>query len=157
MSKILTREAEADRMLADYGPNAFGAIMAVLERQFTVLHNRAQVLLTLCGIIISTTGFSGRNIAGTGPWAKWLIVGGVSGVLVAAGWVCWGVLHLRWLSMQPGQDTRTWLLTSLAYRDLKTNNYRVGLTVMLVSLACYVGAIVIMLVNPHAAPNYAPR
>src|SRR5688572_22045038 len=115
MATVLTREAEADRILADYGPTAFGNIMVMLERQFAVLHNRAQVLLTLCGIIVSTTGFSGRNIAGTGPWAKWLIVGGVSGVLVAAGLVCWGVLHLRWLTMQPRQDCRAWLVASLAY------------------------------------------
>jgi hypothetical protein len=153
----LHRAAEADRILDSYGPKALGEIMAMLERQFTVLHNRAQVLLALCGIIVSTTGFSGRNVAGTGPWAQKLIVMGVLGVLVAAALVCWGVLHLRWLTMQPGEDTRAWLITSLGYRDYKTSCYRVGLLVMLVSLGAYVGAILIMLMNPHDAPGYPPR
>jgi hypothetical protein len=157
MRFCLTRESEADRILAHYGPEALADVMAMLERQFMVLHHRAQVLLALCGIIVSTTGFSGRNVAGTGPWAQRLIVGGVAGVLLAAAVVCFGVLHLRWLTMQPGADVRGWLITSLGYRDFKTNCYRVGLILMLLSIAAYVGAILIMLLNPKSAPNFAPR
>lgn len=154
----LPREQEADRILATYGSeNALAKIMEMLERQFGVLHNRAQVLLALGGIIISTTGFSGRNIAGTGPWAQGLIVIGVALVLLSAAVVCWGVLHLRWLTMQPGQALRDWLLASIAYRDYKTRTYRVALMIMLVGMTAYVAAIIIMLVNPHSAPAYLPR
>ncbi|MGB7156722.1 MAG: hypothetical protein WBD40_01570 [Tepidisphaeraceae bacterium] len=39
-----------------------------------VLHNRAQVLLALCGIVVTTTGFSGRLVAGTNAAAQWLII-----------------------------------------------------------------------------------
>lgn len=154
---ILPRDQEADRVLSYYGADALPAIMAMLERQFAVLHNRAQVLLGLCGIIISTTGFAGRNIAGTGPWAQGLVLAGIFLILLAAAVVCWGVLHLRWLTMQTGQGTRQWLITSLAYRDLKTRSYRVSLLIMLIGLTAYVAAIIIMLRNPHSAPNYAPR
>jgi len=145
----LSRTEEADRILALYGDD-LPAVMTMLERQFVVLHNRAQVLLTLCGIVISTTGFSGRIIAGTNALAQVLIVGGVALVLLSAAIVVWGVLHLRWLTMQVGADTRSWLLTSLVYRDKKTNAYRVGITVMLVGLTLYVGAIAVMLMYPHA-------
>jgi len=145
----LSRTEEADRILALYGDD-LPAVMTMLERQFVVLHNRAQVLLTLCGIVISTTGFSGRIIAGTNALAQVLIVGGVALVLLSAAIVVWGVLHLRWLTMQVGGDTRSWLLTSLVYRDKKTNAYRVGITVMLVGLTLYVGAIAVMLMYPHA-------
>jgi len=93
----LSRTEEADRILALYGDD-LPAVMTMLERQFVVLHNRAQVLLTLCGIVISTTGFSGRIIAGTNALAQVLIVGGVALVLLSAAIVVWGVLHLRWLS-----------------------------------------------------------
>ncbi|MBC8108030.1 MAG: hypothetical protein H7Z14_15690 [Anaerolineae bacterium] len=144
----LTRDQEADRILTVYG-NDLPGIMTMLERQFVVLHNRAQVLLTLCGIVISTTGFSGRIIAGTNPLAQFLIIGGVGLVLLSAVIVAWGVLHLYWLTMQTGQDTRSWLLNSLRYRDKKTQSYRVGLVVMLIGLALYVGAIAVMLLYPH--------
>ena len=144
----LSREQEVDRILTVYG-NDLAGIMTMLERQFVVLHNRAQVLLTLCGIVISTTGFSGRIIAGTNALAQWLIVAGVALVLLSAAIVVWGVLHLRWLTMQTGDDTRNWLLTSLNYRDKKTQSYRIGVVVMLIGLTLYAGAISVMLLYPH--------
>ena len=146
--RCLTRDEEADRILAVYRDD-LPAIMTMLERQFVVLHNRAQVLLTLCGIVISTTGFSGRIIAGTNVLAQVLIIGGVGLVLLSAAIVVWGVLHLRWLTMQHGENTRDWLLTSLNYRDMKTNSYRIGIVVMLIGLTLYVAAIAVMLLYPH--------
>ena len=144
----LTRDEEARRILREYGPDAFADIMEVLERQFAVLHNRAQVLLGLCGIIVSTTGFSGRLVAGTNVFAQALIIAGVALVLAAAAIVCWGVLHLRWLTMQAGKSIPDWLATSLKYRDTKTKAYRVGLMFLLAGLVLYSGAVAIMLLYP---------
>jgi len=83
----INRYEEADRILLVYQDDLPG-VMTILERQFVVLHNRAQVLLTLCGIVISTTGFSGRVIAGTNRLAQILIVAGVGLVLVSAAVLC---------------------------------------------------------------------
>jgi hypothetical protein len=157
MSKSLRRNDEADRILSHFGADALPAIMHMLNGQFVMLHNRAQVLLALGGIIISTTGFSGRNVAGTGPWSQRLIIIGVLLVLLSAAVVCYGVLHLRWLTMQNGAATREWLLTSLRYRDIKTAAYRVGVLLMIAGLTAYVAAILIMLSHPLSAPNFAPR
>ncbi|MGF1634648.1 MAG: hypothetical protein ACFCVE_12415 [Phycisphaerae bacterium] len=148
--KKLPLDAEADRILHAYGPDNFKDIMAMLERQFGVLHNRAQVLLALAGVVVTTTGFSGRLIAGTNAWAQGLIIAGVGITLLAAAVVCWGVLHLRWLTMQPGQTVRDWLLTSLRYRDRKTNFYFAGIWLLLLGLVVYVSAIAVMLLNPEA-------
>src|SRR4051812_4484915 len=118
----LTLDDEADRILSAYGdhPSKLGEIMSMLERQFAVLHNRAQVLLTLCGIVISTTGFSGRLIAATNRPAQVLVIVGVALVLFSAAVTVWGVQHLSWLTLQRGLLMREWLLTCLAYRDRKT-------------------------------------
>ncbi len=145
----LAREAEARRILNCYGDDLPG-IMAMLERQFGVLHNRAQVALVLCGVVISTTGFSGRLVAGTNRLSQVLIVAGLSLVVVAAGVVVRGVLHLRWLTMQGGDSTAQWLVTSLKYRDAKTNYYRVGVVILLVGLILYGGALAVTLLNPEA-------
>jgi hypothetical protein len=157
MSRSLARDAEADRILAHYGTDALPEIMHMLNGQFVILHNRAQVLLALGGIIISTTGFTGRNVAGTGPWAQKLVIAGMLLVLLSAAVVCYGVLHLRYLTMQNGDATRAWLLTSLRYRDIKTKAYRVGVILMIAGLTAYVIAIIIMLCHPFSAPNFAPR
>ncbi len=152
MPRALSHADEMSRILAAYGDRSFEPIMAMLERQFTVLHNRSQVVLTLCGIVISTTGFSGRLIAGTSPMAQLLVIVGVATVLLAAATVVLGVLHLRWLTQQLGADTAAWLDTTLRYRDRKTHFYRVGLVLLTLGLAFYVAAISLMLLHPTAAP-----
>lgn len=147
--KCLTRQQECERILRQYGTEKMDPIMSMLERQFGVLHNRTQVMLGLCGIVITTTGFSGRIIAGTNLAAQLLIINGIALVLLAAAVVVWSVLHLRWLTQQPGDDLKTWLTTALAYRDRKTEAYRVGVGLLLGGLTMYVLAIAIMLLYPE--------
>lgn len=144
----LTLDQEIARILGEYD-GKLPDIMSMLERQFTVLHNRAQVLLTLCGIVISTTGFSGRIVAGTNETAQILVVSGVGLILLAAIVCSWGVLHLRWLTLQKGDDIRAWLRASLRYRNIKTRSYRIAVIIMLFGLTTYCGALAIMLLNPH--------
>ncbi|MEY3000326.1 MAG: hypothetical protein RL648_540, partial [Verrucomicrobiota bacterium] len=55
---------EAERILEMCNGSLRDA-MAVVERQFSTLHNRAQVLFSFCGVVVTVTGFSGRLIAGT--------------------------------------------------------------------------------------------
>ena len=143
----LARDAEAARFLDRYGDD-LPAIMAVLERQFAVLHNRSQVALTLAGIVVSTVGFSGRLVAGTNLAAQVCVVAGISLVLASAACIVGGVMHLRWLSMQGGETTARWLVTCLAYRDRKTQFYRVGVALLLAGLVTYAAAVMIMLLNP---------
>ncbi|WP_437511004.1 hypothetical protein [Sorangium sp. So ce1099] len=155
--KKVTREEEADRFIELTGPGSWEVMHGILERQFAVLHNRAQVLIGLCGIVITTTGFSGRLIAGTSRAAQGLIIAGVAIVLLSATLIVWGVQHIRWLTQQPGGDIRGWLLVSLAYRDRKTTIYRVAIAFLLVGLSFYVIAIALMLLDPTAAPSSGGR
>ncbi|MCC6580297.1 MAG: hypothetical protein IT440_07625 [Phycisphaeraceae bacterium] len=145
----LNRQRELDRILDLYGPDQPVKAMELLERQFTILHNRAQVVLGLCGIVITTTGFSGRLVAGTSVLAQSLIVGGVGLSLLAGIVVVRGVLHLRWLTQQPGDEPRQWLAEALAYRDRKTSCYRAGLLILLAGMALYVVAMALMLLHPQ--------
>lgn len=147
------RQAEIDRIIRVYGRDDLRAIMEALERQFMVLHHRSQVLLGLSGIVITTTGFSGRLIAGTNELAKWLIIAGVALVMAAAATVCYGVLHLRWLTQQPGDDIERWLEQTLSYRDRKTRYYRIGIVLTMIGLTLYVGSIFVMLWLPKDFPG----
>jgi len=147
----LSRDQEHDRILREYAALPFDSVMAMLERQFALLHNRSQILLTLCGIVITTTGFSGRFIASTNRWAEYTVILSIVFALLSASIVVWRVLHLHWLTAQLGEDRSAWLKRSLAYRDQKTRGYRVGIWLLLVSLFFYVVAITIMLLNPPSA------
>ena len=149
--QMLERQAEADRIIATYGKDNPSKVMELLERQFVILANRAQVLLGLCGIVITTTGFSGRLVAGTNKVSQISIISGVVLILFAAAIVVRGVLHLRWISQQPGENVRDWLLETLSYRDQKMKYYRWAIVLLLLGLAFYVVAISIMLLNPEAS------
>ncbi len=148
-----TRQEEVRRIIQVYGRDDVRSIMEMLERHFMVLHHRSQVLLGLSGIVITTTGFSGRLIAGTNDLAKWLIISGVALVMAAAATVCYGVLHLRWLTQHPGQEIEPWLDLTLAYRDRKTRYYRIGIVMTMIGLALYVGSIFVMLWYPLDFPG----
>ncbi len=148
-----TRQKEIDRIIRIYSRDDARSIMEMVERHFMVLHHRSQVLLALSGIVITTTGFSGRLIAGTNQLAQWLIISGVALVMAAAATVCYGVLHLRWLTQHEGNDIEQWLDITLAYRDRKTRFYRVGIIMTMIGLGLYVGSIFVMLWLPLDFPG----
>lgn len=146
---LLDRNAERESILTRYGHERFEAIQGLMERQLDVLMSRAQLMLGLCGIAITTTGFSGRLIAGNSRLGQALIVGGLSLVLSAAALLVWGVLHLSWITQRDSQFIDVWLDAVLEYRDRKTRLFRVAIFLLLIGLALYVGAIAVMLLNPQ--------
>ena len=149
----LTHKQEIEQIQRAYGSENPRLIMELIERQFMVLHHRSQVLLGLSGIVVTTTGFSGRLIAGTNMLAQILIISGVAVVMAAAATVCLGVLHLTWITQHPGEHIDQWLERSLAYRDRKTHYYRIGIVLTIIGLGLYVGSIFVMLVNPLDFPG----
>lgn len=148
-ARYLTREGERESILARYGHERFEAIQAMVERQLDVLMSRSQLLLGLCGIAITTTGFSGRLIAGNSRLGQGLIIGGLGLVLCAASVLVWGVLHLTWITQRDSQFIDNWLMAVLEYRDRKTRLFRLSIILLLIGLTLYVGSIAVMLVNPQ--------
>jgi hypothetical protein len=151
MMTYLTREQEAERLLDVFGRDRFEPVLLQLQRQFDVLHGRAQVLLTLCGIVITVTGFSGRIIAQTGSEARTCVVAGLALVLLAGAIVIIGVLPLRWLTMHCGAVPRPWLDRMLELRDRKTRVYRLAIFTLLAGLILYVAALSMMLLSQQIA------
>src|SRR5581483_1358494 len=88
---------EAERIFKLCGSDTLKAYEMV-ERQLSVLVLRTQVMLSLSGIVITVTGFSGRAIAQTSDLARWSIASGILVVLASAAAAIWGVLRLHWLT-----------------------------------------------------------
>jgi len=148
----MTPEEEADQLMRLDPGGSTWRLLEFLERQFGVLHNRAQVLLGLSGVVVTVTGFSGRIIAGTHALAQGLIISGLVMTLLAAAVAVRGVLHLQWLTQFPLQagDVRQWLVACLGYRNRKTRAYRLAILMLLTGLTLYVSALALMLANPTA-------
>lgn len=146
-AQLLTSETEATRILAMCGGD-LQAAMAVVERQFNTLHNRAQVIFSFCGIVITVTGFSGRVIAGTSDLAQALIVGGLTVVVGCAFYMFHSVMTLRWATQRLAATNEETMLRVIRRRNMKTSSYRRGGYILFVGIVLYGMAIAMMLLNP---------
>lgn len=142
----LTRDEECERILRVSGDD-HQAIIAALDRQFRIIHNRAQVLLAICGVLLSTSVvlMTGKIIGRAKPMpgdpiGKLLIAAGATEIAATA-IIVGGVLNVRWMSQLEGRDLREWIGTSLRYRDGKTHAYRLGILLVLISMILYQSAV----------------
>lgn len=138
------RADEARRIVALVGGDARAAF-DLLERQLAVLVLRTQVLLSLSGIVITVTGFSGKAIAQTGALARGLVSAGIIIVLLAALTAILGVLRLRWLTELLEDDALALVTRALALRDAKSRFLKVAIVLFGVGFACYCWAIALLL------------
>lgn len=139
-------ERDEVRRIIQFANNDYARAFDVVEKQMSVLVLRTQVLLSLAGIVVTVTGFSGRTIAQTSEVARVLIATGIVVVLSSAAVAIGGVLRLRWLTQELGDEMEETLLRMVALRDSKTKFLTAALALFVVGFACYVGAIALMLV-----------
>ncbi len=139
---------EEARALAELVGGDHRAAYELVERQLGVLVLRTQVLLSLSGIVITVTGFSGRAIAQSGAAARYAITAGILIVLAAALTAIGGVLRLRWLSQTLGADARETLERGLALRDQKARFLAVSMVLFGLGFAGYCIAIAQLLIDP---------
>jgi hypothetical protein len=117
----------------------------LVQSQLSVLVLRTQVMLSLSGIVITVTGFSGRAIAQTSELARVLVAAGIVVVLLAAAVAIGGVLRLRWLTQELTDDTEQTLVRMLGVRDAKSRFLSAALVLFVLGFACYCVAIALML------------
>ena len=134
------RADEAKEILELAGGDRLRAFDLV-EKQLAVLVLRTQVMLSLSGIVITVTGFSGRNIAATSELARMTVVGGLFLVLAAAAVAVVGVLRLRWLTQELGGETPVMLERLLAIRDRKSRFLTTALALFVVGFSLYCFAV----------------
>jgi hypothetical protein len=138
---------EAERILEMCNGSLRDA-MAVVERQFSTLHNRAQVLFSFCGVVVTVTGFSGRLIAGTSLIGQVLVVSGLTVVIGCAFYVFHSVMTLRWATQRLGTSPLESMVRVIQRRNLKTAAYRRGGYALFVGIILYGAAITSMLLHP---------
>jgi hypothetical protein len=113
----------------------------VVERQLAVLVMRSQVMLSLSGIVITVTGFSGRAIAETSALARSCIAGGILVVLLSAAVAILNVLRLTWLTLELDDEPLVTLLRGLELRDRKAKYLKTASLLFTFGFALYCVAI----------------
>lgn len=146
---LLATEAETAQILGIFGNDKPGAL-AFLERQLNALHLRAQVVIGFAAVAVTTTGFSGRLIAGTHVTAQVCIITGLSIILAACLLIFVRVLSVEWVVSRYLQDDFAQSISQIIrYRNRKTAAYRIGSLGVFAGLCIYAVSIGIMLLNPE--------
>ena len=143
-----TPSEEAAAIIA-YASNHDADALEFVERQLFMIYTRAQVLVSLAGVVITVTGFSGRLIAATHPAGQMSLVAGLGLVLLGAFWVYARVMRVTWITRQLAcGDLETSLASMILLRNEKTRAYSWGGYVLFTGLLLYGLSISIMLMDP---------
>ncbi len=143
---IATIDQEVEHLLRLYNADA-AKIMSELQSQLSILANRAQTLLSLAGITITVTGFSGASIAGAGRLSATLLVLGLVLVLVSAAIAMNGILRVRWTTSLPPCELPDAIRATLEVRESKTRNFAIALRILIVGLTLYVSSVGLLLLG----------
>lgn len=126
------------------GEGTFGRALETVRSQFNVIQSRTQLLLTLCTITLTITGFSGPRIAESSLLARVALGIGLA-LTLAATVVLLCTLRIRWLTTFIAGGPADSLAMAIAYRNDKTRWYTLELVLLLLGLAAYVGAVLAFL------------
>jgi hypothetical protein len=151
VAKTLHVREEAAYLLDLHGgADRLSACLDTLSRQFTVMQQRSQLLLTLATIMLTITGFSGPKIADSGLFARYGLSFGLVFVLGAV-IIILATLRIRWLTQFQSDDAESTLIQILEYRNRKTKWYVANLILLVAGLSCYVCAVIAYLLGGAAS------
>ncbi len=141
---MLDAKEEAQKIYEISGQDYLKSIQ-LIEQQLNVVHTRAQVMVGIAGMVITVTGFSGRQIVETSDLAQYLVVIGLGVVLAATLWVFLRVMIIHWATASINDDPLKGLNDLITYRNQKTMAYEIGGKILGIGLICYGTAVSLML------------
>ena len=121
-----------------------------IEKQLNTIYTRAQVLLSLAGMTVTVTGFSGRIIADTNTASQFFIIAGLTVIICSVIYIFNSVMSIKWVTsaLDPDKPEETIKLL-INRRNAKTSAYTLGGRILCLGLALYATAVAIMLLNPE--------
>lgn len=140
-AKVITPGEEADYLLELYD-GRLSSCLEFLKQHFNVIQARSQLLLTICTLALTITGFSGPKIAQTNLFAQYSMVTGIVFVLATMVILLLGGLRIRWVTQLIGDTPRETLASIILYRNRKTRLYFIELSLLVIGLSSYVSSVV---------------
>lgn len=141
-NKNLKEEAKE---ILDYFDGNKVEIHKMFEGQFQVLYQRSQTLISLAGIVITVTGFSGKIIAQTSFLSRVLIVVGLFFVLLSGMLAIWGIIRIRFITQWYEPDIHSFIFHLLENRNRKTQYFILSMISLIFGFTLYVISISMML------------
>lgn len=135
-------DEEARRLRALYAERP-ADLVALLSQQIGTVKTYAQVLVGLCGLTVTVTGFSGAHMIRSGSAAAALMVGGIVLVLVGLIGCIRTITQLRWVSQDLRDDLTETAAIVIERRNRQQRRLSLAAVFVVAGLACYLGAVVV--------------
>lgn len=114
-----------------------------LSGQIGTVKTYAQLLVGLCGLTVTVTGFSGAHMIRAGSTSAGLMVGGIALVLVGLIVCIRTITLLRWVTQDLRDDLVDTAVVVIERRNRQQRMLSVASVFVIAGLACYLGAVVV--------------
>jgi hypothetical protein len=125
-------------------------LLRFLAEQLGVLRNQAQLLLGMCGLAITVTGFSGSHMIQAGPLSAWSMVAGIGSILVGAILVLRVLMRVRWVSQELGHEPAAMAARVIEHRDRQQRRLGVAGVIVAIGLGAYLLSVALAALVHHA-------
>ncbi|MDX2093001.1 MAG: hypothetical protein SFX73_34480 [Kofleriaceae bacterium] len=114
-----------------------------LSNQLGTVKTYAQVLVGLCGLTVTVTGFSGAHMIRAGSLSASFMVAGILLVLVGLALCIRTITRLRWVSQELRDDLVETARVVIHRRNRQQRVLSFAAVFVMAGLACYLTAVVI--------------
>ena len=133
---------EARRLVTHLGTQPY-QLLTYLSGQLSVLKSQAQMLLGLCGLAVTVTGFSGAHMIRAGTASAGAMVVGIAFVLAAATLCISTMGHIRWVTQDLADDLFETAHAVLDRRNRQQARLQIASYLVAIGLAAYLSAVAI--------------
>jgi hypothetical protein len=134
---------EEARRLRDLYQGRAPDLVAHLSNQIGTVKTYAQVLLGLCGLTVTVTGFSGAHMIRAGSLSAGFMAIGIALVLGGLVGCVRTITLLRWVSQDLRDDLSETARIVITRRNRQQRSLSVAAVLVVSGLACYLAAVVI--------------
>lgn len=118
-------------------------LVQYLGHQIATVKTYAQVLIGLCGLTVTVTGFSGAHMIRAGSLAASLMVGGIGLVLIGLITCIRTITRLRWVSQDLRDDLAETAVIVIQRRNRQQRAVSIAAIFVAGGLLCYLAAVMV--------------
>jgi len=139
---------EAERVVAVFsGPE----LLEFLAGQLSVLKQQAQMLLGLCGLAITVTGFSGSHMIKAGRLSAISLVVGIALILLGALGSLHSMMQVRWVTEDLADDLVDTTYAVIVRRNTQLRRLSIAGFLVAGGLGAYLVSVALAAFTHHAA------
>lgn len=129
-------------------------LVQFLSGQIATVKTYAQILVGLCGLTVTVTGFSGAHMIRSGSLAAGLMVAGIALVMIGLVVCIRTITALRWVSQELQDDLIETAVVVIERRNRQQGLLSLAAVFVAAGLGCYLAAVSVAAL---VSGNFAPR